>query len=234
MSPGSDAAGNVTLTPGEAVALGEYIRDLQHWIELAAACLGDPAKAFEAPAVVEVGTNLGFVSPDLMVEAAYLNNRPAVMMADCGTANAYYLASLDAVVICREMEAAVTKAGYPLAIRAILAHELGHALVHELDLPITGSPEAAADEFASVALPLLSKALGDPAYAKAVEDIGLYWFGRAVPEVPFDDHPSDFRRGTDALCMFVGSTDPDANPTCAGVYRSALNHWARLIERFGR
>jgi len=231
-SPGSDAAGNVTLTPEEAVDLGQYLRDLQHWEEVATACLGTPAKAWAYDAE-EVGTNLSMVDLDLQREALLLNPRPALVAADCGTINAFYLPSQDVVVVCRELVRYLADVGHPGAIRVVLAHELGHAMIHELDLPVTGSEESAADEFANAILPLLSRMTGDPRYADAVLDIGRLYLERAQPEFPLDDHPSDLRRAGEALCMHAGATEPDSHPACARRYRAVIRVWNRLLDKFG-
>ena len=80
---------------------------------------------------------------------------------DCGEENAFYLREHSSVLMCYEM------LGYILGIvnaqglseedvlsawRFVLFHELGHALIDQYNLVITGKEEDAVDDFSSIAL----------------------------------------------------------------------------------
>lgn len=88
----------------------------------------------------------------------------AVLMSECGRIDAYYEPKAPGVVICyelaehfeslfkgrakgKELERMVTG-----AVFFAFFHELGHALVHQLKLPITGKEEDAVDQLAAVIL----------------------------------------------------------------------------------
>lgn len=237
LSPGS-ADGSVTLTPADAVALGEYVRALRHRDEIATACLGTPAKAWDGPTVAldgsgKVGTNLGLVEPALALEAKILDPGLVVLAADCGEANAFYLEDADVVILCRELDTYAVTSGHPLAMRAVLAHEIGHALIHELGLPFTGSEEFAADEYADVILPVLAAATDDRNYAEAVLDTALMFLHRDQPENPMDDHPGDERRAYTAACFYYGAVLPADHQGCASRYKAALTRWGLLLSTFG-
>ncbi len=83
------------------------------------------------------------------------------VMKDCGVANTFYDSS-GSITLCSEFITYVNqtfiKGGYSKraafiktadAIIFILFHEVGHLLIRELDLPITGKEEDAADQFAA-------------------------------------------------------------------------------------
>lgn len=93
----------------------------------------------------------------------------------------------------------------------ILLHELGHAMIHELDLPVVGREENAADEFATL---FSSAALGDGGRQSAL--VAAQWFrlmGGAqikLDEMPFwDEHSLDSQRFFSILCLLYGA-DPQA------------------------
>lgn len=89
---------------------------------------------------------------------------------ECGTVNAFYMPNKKAIVICYEMLDAIQKKMvqkttgdmfvktqspeimgklWSGAFSFILMHEVGHALVHVLDVPVLGREEDAADQIAA-------------------------------------------------------------------------------------
>lgn len=90
---------------------------------------------------------------------------------ECSQASAYYLATTSQIVMCYELleqfrkdfvsvggevaEDAINTAIY--AATFVFLHELGHALIHDWDLPVLGRSEDAADQFATVFLSLGGK-----------------------------------------------------------------------------
>lgn len=137
----------------------------------------------------------------------------------CGQANAFYDPEPRAIVMCYELfyelAAALTQMGVPDQEIAeavtdgggfTLLHEMGHALVDILQLPVTGREEDSVDALATVLLldvddvdPVLS-ALGTfKAWELASEGkAGMVW----------GEHSLSGQRYYDILCMLYGS-DPD-------------------------
>jgi hypothetical protein len=86
-------------------------------------------------------------------------------------------------------------------------HEVGHALVHVLALPITGREEDAADQFATVAL-LESGGEGEQAAVSAAVWFALNARGRRVSTLHYaDEHSLDAQRFYNILCWIYGA-DP--------------------------
>jgi hypothetical protein len=89
----------------------------------------------------------------------------------------------------------------------ILAHEFGHALVHNFDLPVLGREEDAADGIATV---LLLKAPEGPAYAAEAAEFWLNFSGRQDPPKLAeyaDNHSFDRQRADNILCWVGGSSE---------------------------
>lgn len=88
-----------------------------------------------------------------------------INFTDCGVENAYYSPSKVEVTVCYDLikayvDQTAAVEDYDLNVFYAAAftfwHEVGHAMVHQLDLPIVGSSEEAADEFASMSMVWLS------------------------------------------------------------------------------
>jgi hypothetical protein len=84
----------------------------------------------------------------------------SIVFRPCGTANAFYYARTDRIVLCAELLSDFTRLmraegnsdalGVSMdALRFTAAHEIGHAVIARYQLPITGDEEIAADEFAA-------------------------------------------------------------------------------------
>ena len=101
----------------------------------------------------------------LFVEETFLLPEDlTINFADCGVANAFYSPSDRAVIMCYELFQAIAltfstvetatdeeKARASVSTYLwVLFHELGHALVDILDLPVVGQEEDAVDAFATV------------------------------------------------------------------------------------
>jgi hypothetical protein len=132
---------------------------------------------------------------------------------ECGEPNAYYRPEARRVSLCYELLDQLTRRysraeGSDLLIAGtfafVLLHELGHAMVHLLDLPITGREEDAADQFATL-LMLREGAVGDSlAFAVAT------MFAQQAESVAFEDlafadeHGLDLQRVYNILCWIHG------------------------------
>lgn len=89
----------------------------------------------------------------------------------------------------------------------ILLHEMGHALISELELPVLGRQEDAADRLAAYLM----------TQSQPMEKLFQYaivgWFARAEQTKPdeiqwWGRHSPDQQRATDAVCLLYGSDPP--------------------------
>jgi hypothetical protein len=179
--------------------------------------------------------------------------------AECGEANAWYRPEARRVTICYEFLDELTQRfgrheDSDLLIAGttafVLLHELGHALIHVLDLPVTGREEDAVDQLAAL-LMLREGAVGDSlAFAVAA------WFAghtdaMSLDELAFaDEHGLGFQRVYNVLC-WVHGRDSTRYPEivaegwltrsradrCPAEYRRLAAAWSRLlaphVRRFG-
>jgi len=88
----------------------------------------------------------------------------------------------------------------------LLAHEFGHALVANFNLPVLGSNEDAADKIATI---LVLKASAGAQYAAAAAQFFADFSGRQNPPAIADYadvHSLDLQRSFDILCDVAGSS----------------------------
>lgn len=126
----------------------------------------------------------------------------------------------------------------------VLLHELGHLLVDQLDLPVTGREEDAVDRLATVLAIELVEGGADLAVAGA-DFFGVLGDSRSefAHEDFFDEHLLDEQRFGDISCLVYGS-DPDAlarvardagipqdrRARCAEEYAQARDSWLALLD----
>ncbi len=139
-----------------------------------------------------------------------------IHLVDCGTVNAFYDPSRSRIIVCYELLAYFVQifkgnvASDDQLGQAVIGatlfgfyHELGHALIHQLDLPAMGREEDSADQIAT----LLLMQAGDDGVGMALS--GAYWFHlqqKSGNETPFwDEHAFDGQRYYNILCMIYGS-----------------------------
>jgi hypothetical protein len=143
-----------------------------------------------------------------------------IQLVDCGVINAFYDPNHSRIIVCYELlsyfvdifKGNVTsddQLGQAVIGATLFGfyHELGHALIHQLDLPAMGREEDSADQIAT----LLLMEAGDDGVGMALS--GAYWFHLQSKagnnETPFwDEHAFDGQRYYNILCMIYGS-----NPT---------------------
>lgn len=176
-----------------------------------------------------------------------------VLFADCGTANAFFVPgginapgfeseSPNAIVMCHELTAlfsnfyADPEQGF-LASTFVLMHELGHALVHVLNLPVLGIEESYVDGVAAVFL-------GESGLAEG--SILAGWFFGSQTNTPFfDSHRAGPQRLGDLACWGVGADaslldDPfindlatqlfDGGRNCVGEYQQQVSALATVLD----
>jgi len=133
-----------------------------------------------------------------------------------------------------------------------LFHESGHLLIHELDLPVLGKEEDAAD-IAGVLEMFRSITDKDEAY-NALNDVADYWTysSNAMTDEDFsynvntyDDHSLDVQRANNMVCLMVGKDqdefadtaqafefDDDMIGQCLTDYEQADHSWTKVLASY--
>ena len=185
-----------------------------------------------------------------------------VVFAECGEENAAYDQDTNEIVVCYEMISrfgkmfAADKDNSPekigkLTLEAtmfIVFHETGHALVHELDLPVTGKEEDAVDDLAGIIALHLGEGSEEillaalQAFADFAQEEET---GNAEDLAFWDEHSLSSQRVYSIACMLVGK-DPetfseligdDGLPQeradkCPDEFTQKSNSWDRLLRPF--
>ena len=190
-------------------------------------------------------------------EAIKLPVPVGVRFAECGEANAFYDPSEQQISMCFELledyyqimaDQYETQDELDTAVMGaftlVLFHELGHALVDVLDLPITGREEDAVDQLAAWAM------IDDDAGDDAVLSAALSYYASAersdseIDDSTFaDEHSLDKQRFFNLVCWVYGSNPekhqglvgddflPAARAErCPGEYEQIDRSWSRLLE----
>ncbi len=154
----------------------------------------------------------------LVVSAmAYPGVDVAVEWQDCGEVNAYYDAGRHTVVMCNELP--IDK---PAVVRFVLAHELAHAVIQQLDIPYTTSSEGAADELATYTMLMAG-------WRDDVMTAADYTLQRNNPDFAVDPHPSDQRRALNMICLAQGSRGL-YSPMCTVSWPRVVRAWNLLLR----
>jgi hypothetical protein len=182
-----------------------------------------------------------------------------VSFDECGMINAFYSSSNASITFCYELLALLAEVFLPAdgswtqeaqdqisgAIWFIMMHEVGHALVHQLDLPITGREEDVADQLAVWTLMETGEKGAQAAYAgtlalqPATDQFEQYEFA--------DEHSLGPVRLFNVLCWIYGS-DPDKYGAiladghlpeeravrCPGEWDRMSKAWQRLLSPYSQ
>jgi hypothetical protein len=128
----------------------------------------------------------------------------------------------------------------------VLLHELGHAAITQMGLPVLGRMEDAADTFAV----LMLLRIGSEFSHRVLVDAAEGWFLAARQdekngeEVPFySEHGLNQQRAYQIVCLMVGSDDEkfkdlaeetklpeERQASCAGDYSNAVYSWDLLLK----
>ncbi len=178
-----------------------------------------------------------------------------IRFEDCGEGNAFYDPDTVSISMCYELIAGFSKleAGYGLskedqllnASEFTLLHELGHALAHQLRLPITGKEEDAVDEFAALALLKLGD---DDGITSGILQFLDYAEKAGTPdEILWDSHSLDLQRMYDMGCIVVGKSSKrfveivkaidlpkERLEECPQEYQDALYAWNTILKPYVR
>jgi hypothetical protein len=176
---------------------------------------------------------------------------------DCGEENAFYVAKEHGVFMCYELLKSITVAVYDTSASDeentqaligtwlfVMFHELGHALIDQYDLPVTGKEEDAVDDFSTIVL--IESGLSDMALNAAA-----YW-AKQDPAMYdslsyADEHSLNSQRFFGILCTVYGS-DPQAYgdlvkqgvlpetraARCPSEYEQKLKSWSKLLEPYAK
>jgi hypothetical protein len=99
----------------------------------------------------------------------------------------------------------------------VMAHEMGHVVINELDLPVLGREEDAADSFAIIMALQLRSAFSERVLMETAKGwvLSSYRDKKANTALAFyGEHGLDRQRAYHVICMMVGS-DPDRFKTLA-------------------
>jgi len=171
--------------------------------------------------------------------------------AHCGEPNASYDSERTRVILCYELFRTLAEmyadevGGEHLVTGTLvfaLMHELGHALIDVLDLPVTGREEDAVDQLATI----LMLGQGDAGDSLAFGAIG--WFAKNAQsgvndELLFADaHGLNVQRYYDILCLVYGRDrarypeiltggwlPADRAARCPAEYARIAHSWRRLL-----
>jgi hypothetical protein len=165
--------------------------------------------ALATPLEADVQTIVeGMTYPGMSVEVFY---------EDCGVVNAYYYPFFKAVVLCNEL-----MKEDPGFVRFVVAHEMAHAVIWQLDIPYTGSGEDAADELASLVL----------GHNNMMDDIlaaALYFAKQPKGYDPAGEHAPNPRRAYTLACLADGAEEKPVRIECSYKFRRAAQAWTRLL-----
>jgi hypothetical protein len=127
-----------------------------------------------------------------------------------------------------------------------LIHEVGHAIISDMGLPVLGHEEDAVDAFAT----LTRLRMGNEFSIRVLSASAMGWFmsdrrnrERHVPNVFYGEHSLDRQRAFNIVCLMVGS-DPDKfkyladivklpedrQESCQGDFSNASWSWKKLLE----
>jgi hypothetical protein len=122
-----------------------------------------------------------------------------------------------------------------------LLHEIGHALINELQLPIVGRGEDAADRFAATII------LSHPNTNTLLMPSARFFRKLAAERTSslWDEHGTDGQRFYDLLCLAWGAgpektgnlgaqLPAERRERCEGEFLQARNAWDRLLEPHSR
>ena len=176
----------------------------------------------------------------------------AVTGKECGVINAWYSKKDGSITFCYELasffykafratkdrKAAMTETVHSLMF--VELHEMGHALIGELDLGVAGGEEEAVDDFAAVVLAKSAPSIVTDG-AVAMAELGKL---SKKPKY-FDEHPVGDQRFYNIYCVIYGS-DPQKwkgyvdHPLpssraagCPDEYRKKKKYWEQQLTPFG-
>ncbi|MBD2294546.1 DUF4344 domain-containing metallopeptidase [Anabaena sphaerica FACHB-251] len=194
-------------------------------------------------------------------------NDVKVILGDCGAVNAYYKPSEHSITICYELIDRFTEVfmdyyqsrelniNQPEVINKVnrrvagttvftFFHELGHTLIEELDLPVTGKEEDTVDEFSTILLSELGQEYAALASAIQFGLSGNQEIASVSQDLSFwDEHSLNYQRFYNIICLVYGKEPqkydvlvekigipPQRQNTCRIDYSKKLKAWRTLLS----
>jgi hypothetical protein len=193
---------------------------------------------------------------DFVNESVELETPVGIRFAECGQVNAFYDPAAKLISMCYELVehyVVLMSNEYPgdadRAVEAaegafslVLFHELGHALVDVMELPITGREEDAVDQLAAWAM--IESEAGDDAVLNSALTYyrGAERSGGQVSAAEFaDEHALNLQRFYNLVCWVYGSNPqkhaglvgnvlPEARAArCPSEYQQLDRSWSTLL-----
>lgn len=189
-------------------------------------------------------------------QALRLPNDIAIKFAACDEVNAFYNPELATITMCDEyvdfyaelfsrFEGEDRDRAILGSLVSTFLHELGHALIHQLDLPAVGRQEDAVDQLASVILIASGDQGGELALEGALSFIAEAEAGEEDTTPFWDEHSLNEQRFYNAMCLIYGS-DPDGwdglvgdddlpeerAEQCPEEYETISKSWTRLLQPY--
>lgn len=141
----------------------------------------------------------------------------------CGEVNAAYLPRQRVMWICNELLVQAS----PAVVRAVVAHEMAHAIIRQYSVPFTGSEEVAADELSAV---MMANAGHQTDVLQAAALLEQWSLDPTYRDVIEDEHPSLPRRVYTLRCLEDGSEQFPNDLTCQRRFERAAHNWDRLLK----
>jgi hypothetical protein len=173
-----------------------------------------------------------------------------VEVAQCGRSGAFYDAARPAVQLCYELLVELAgelmregEGGDQLFVGAfamILLHQVGHALVDLMDLPVTAPPEEAADQLSAVMVGYAEDGMQTALEgAVALAEMRMDWENPGSGRAALSG-----RRLENLICLLYG-TDPDVHAWvvdeghltaarasgCQARYEEVAEEWTQMLEK---
>lgn len=177
-----------------------------------------------------------------------------IVVDECGEINAFYDGEQNQITMCYEFldhTMSIQDTKIPEHERLLnsaaftLLHEIGHAMVDKLDLPITGKEENAVDELAMI---VLMSDTRDETFVAAIEGATQFYYDALeedLTEFPYYDvHAPSIERYYDMLTIIVGAEPestqdwvgeaeeqlhPDRAEFATAEYEQKLDAWQRIL-----
>jgi hypothetical protein len=132
----------------------------------------------------------------------------------------------------------------------VLGHEVGHAIIREMVIPVIGREEDAADSFST----LLALSLGEAFADQVLINTATGWFYSnrrdrhdGIEATFYDEHGMDLQRAYHVVCLMVGSNPgrfreladeagipEERQGRCKDDYNNASWSWSTVTERHRR
>lgn len=183
----------------------------------------------------------------------------AIVLAPCGEVNAFYDSENGAILMCHELMASEAEAYATVydteeevdeaVVNSTLFtffHELGHALIDQLDIPVTGKEEDAVDQLATSILVELGEE-GEKAALDGAVSFGISGEEEStMEELPYwDEHSLSSQRFYNIACWVYG-TDPEKYDylvteghlpeeragRCEGEFAQMARSWGKLLDPY--